>query len=748
MIMRKDYSGFEVNSSYVGAFEGGGTERRMDFGMGFGFGSGTNVNISGSYRKSEALRVKDTFFMRRVRDYIDSSIPDYYTNQMFPPLGGTTNIRSVSGGNLRLRPDYGGQSLGSSIAHVPRGYPGVETDSPVTLLLGAGSYDLSSPSGVQEGGGDRSLMAESTVKSVSASVRHGFFDGFDGFVDGFFSENTTNQYMSSLSGQFTIPAGVPGNPFDQAVRVRVPITDFRGAIHSPYRTNRLVVGAIFDLGSGWGVVMDHAREEGEFSKVIPSSSLIPRASVDVNSGQLDVFRDVSRYPIGISGYVSDPVVSPYAKTVLGVSSVRASGPLPISLPGGKVNVTALLEYKDEKFGDNTILLNEFTALTYFKRSQNVRSAYLETRLPLVSDRNDIPMVRELEAQIAARWDDYSLSGANFGISPEQLVRVRRGLESIDPTVALRWVPVQDVVFRASFGSGFMPPNLAQLVPSEPYFVSGDIYGVVDPKRGGEGVGEVLLYGGGNPFLDPEISESFSAGVVISGAYLFGARLSVDWVRIEKKDNITTLSLNQEYIDDEGAIPGLISRAPDDGLGFEVGPIISYQSGYLNVARNRVEALDGSLSYLLESESLGSFDLSVSATRNIENIEQVTRMASPRDRVGLRSILKWKVSSYVGWSRDNVSMGWSANYFDSYCPGACELLGAGNFLYNKKIESQFYHDIFMKYNIPKLGSGGYVKIGIDNVTNEIPPLSLASFPYYSTYGDPRLRRYSLSFGLSF
>src|SRR5690606_4857985 len=120
------------------------------------------------------------------------------------------------------------------------------------------------------------------------------------------------------------------------------------------------------------------------------------------------------------------------------------------------------------------------------------------------------------------------------------------LHSVDPTFGLKFKPLSALTMRASFGTGFRPPTPVQPTPGItrplPNFAN-----VTDPQRGNERISDTVQYTfGGNTSLRPEESRSLSTGLIVEPAldnHLL--RLSVDWSRIRKTDNITTILFSQE-----------------------------------------------------------------------------------------------------------------------------------------------------------------------------------------------------------
>jgi outer membrane receptor protein involved in Fe transport len=104
---------------------------------------------------------------------------------------------------------------------------------------------------------------------------------------------------------------------------------------------------------------------------------------------------------------------------------------------------------------------------------------------------------------------------------------------------MRYSPIKDVVLRGSYGTGFLPPSISQIVSSAP--VNFDIF-ASDPKRGG-GAPQIIntsLIFSGNPNLRPERSHSLSLGAILQPRFIENLRLSVDYTRIKKTDEIQSL----------------------------------------------------------------------------------------------------------------------------------------------------------------------------------------------------------------
>src|SRR5690606_23367824 len=118
----------------------------------------------------------------------------------------------------------------------------------------------------------------------------------------------------------------------------------------------------------------------------------------------------------------------------------------------------------------------------------------------------IPILPSLEAQLAARYDDYS----DFG-------------DTFNPKVSLRWEPMKELMFRSSYSTGFRAPSMWEInsLQSEtntstnfnnPRFCNAD--GTPNNIEFSDQCGmQFKRKQGGNPDLQPEESTSFTAGFV-------------------------------------------------------------------------------------------------------------------------------------------------------------------------------------------------------------------------------------------
>jgi outer membrane receptor protein involved in Fe transport len=761
IVMRRDYHGTEMRVAYGGSFDGGAASRRVDISNGFTLEDGkSSVTLIGSYADTNPLLIGDRDLSERGRAHVFANAPQFYLGASNPPLGATTNVRSVNGANLVLD---NGTRLNSAITYIPYGYAGANQDGTAALVANAGMYnlDVANTPQVVPGGGRVALLSGSTLKALATTLRRDFGEKVKGFLDLGYSDNLASAPRSAFTGVYTIAANAPNNPFNQQIRVTTPIFTDRD-YDIDLREYRGVGGFIVSLPASWQLEADYNWDRVR-QLARGDLSAAPATAPDalaVSNGTIDVLRDTNVYPADFMGLLNGNFAAVPRITQLREESLRLAGPLR-TLPGGALTLSASLAHRREGVDDASFTVPTGTR-TIPGRWYSADSAYVELRAPLVSASNKMRGVEELEMQFAVRRDEYETHGSTSLIvstAPAPVQRATNELSSTDPTVAFRYRPVRDVMFRLSYGTGFLPPGVDQLVPTAPVPISTQVR---DPRRGNEAITGVTAVAGGNADLRAEQSKSWSVGLVLTPRAVAGLRWSLDWSRIDKSDNIVAFGpLTQALLDREGDFPARFIRAtPPPGDPFGVGKITQFDLTAVNLARARIEAWDTELDYTLETDGYGKFDWFANGTY-MAHYETKTFPSDPFvDSVGISSAvigaangapLRLRASGGLSWSRGPLTLSWSSQYFHHYIASTTATIvqAQGN---GGRVPSQVYHDVAAAY---AFGPGvswlenTELRLGIQNVLNERPPVDVNfQNTLYRPFGDPRLANYSLSIRHSF
>lgn len=755
VILRRNYRGAEVRLSYDNTFDSDSAVRKAEFAAGFTSSDGrTQWQLSGSYTDGNSLAMQDRNFLEASRARRLASNPTVFLAS--PPLGATPNIRSSNGSPL-----FGAGS--AAYTFVPAGFAG-GTNAAATLAAvqpQAGKYNLAGAAAYTiDGGGLSGLVTSPEAVSLAGSFRRRLTDRLDVFVDANGSRSETHFPYDTLPASVTVPSSAPGNPFGQSVVVRYAVRLPAALADAPTLDQelRFVTGAIVRLPGGWQGEVDYSWSRSKASLSGAMSINAGAFSSAVASGAVNVFRDTTAYPIDLSPYYAGPVlVSQPTTSTFQAGTVRASGPI-VHLPAGDMNLSAMTEYRDERFGQLNFVLPTLTRIDP-ARSQRIATGYLEARAPLFAESQRIPGVQRLELQLAVRHDDYRLNGAGTNSSPTApIIRTQASNQSTDPTVGLKWEVTPDVALRASYGTGFLPPGVNQLAPSTPGLrTTGD----PDPRRGNTPAPAYTTITGGNPNLRPEESESWSAGVVLTPRSAPDLRLSVDYTKIHKTDNIATHPQGfPGLIADEALFPGRVMRGaniPGDPVGW-AGPITQVDATLLNIAEAEVEAYDAQVDYRWKFSAAGTFDFfGIGSWQPHYRTRLLERLPFTENAgIAYANPSKFKGNAGITWSHGRLSAGWTVRYFNSYVvsTSAAVIANQGS----AKVPSQTYHDVFAKYSFAgggdregwrRLASDLDVTVGVRNVFNEPPPLDMGiSGLFYSPLGDPRMASYYVSLRRAF
>src|SRR5204863_5380945 len=133
----------------------------------------------------------------------------------------------------------------------------------------------------------------------------------------------------------------------------------------------------------------------------------------------------------------------------------------LALPAGPLAAAFGAEARREKLADNPLpvlssgdLQGGNGPLPVVSGSRDVKALFAEL---------NVPIVKNLEAQLAVRYDDYS----DFG-------------NTVNPKIALRWQPRKELLVRGSYNTGYHAPTLPNLL-TQP-FRSTTADSLSDPER--------------------------------------------------------------------------------------------------------------------------------------------------------------------------------------------------------------------------------------------------------------------------
>jgi iron complex outermembrane recepter protein len=733
VVLRRDYNGVETEVAYGSSLGGGGANRGVNISGGFSSrDESTSFLFTIDYSRSEPLLVHDReSLVDRARNLILQNNSAQFYDNPDPVLGATTNIRSADGQNLTLK---NGVSLNAPVTHVPQEYAGTVADGGAALAANAGSYNFDLAHTAQSGGERAALGNTPTTLFANVSLLHDFSSETHGFVDVSMTLNKSYLLTNAFNGTAIVSADAPNNPFAQSIRVTTPALGMNRLLKVELSSPRVVVGLTHTFDDTWHLGADFTFNRGSYDAHSPGG-LNQEGFTDLFVGKLDVLRDTNVYSVDFSPYLSPDTTFSRSDTDLYAGGIHLAGPL--------WTISGRMEQRHEFFSRQVFSSASARSETP-SREQDVRSAYVELSVPLVSDRNHHPGLRWFEAKVAARYDEYKTRGAIIGGTGLRQA-MNRG-SSIDPTFGFIYKPRDTVRLRSSFSKGFLVPDIDQLVIADPNTIQGSQLGLHDPRRGNEPIGTLLVESGGSDMLEPERSRSYSAGVEV-GIRGVPLTLSADWVRILKRNEIVNFTLKQDTINDEEQLPeGIVVRASPVPGDKEAPRIIAFNAAQTNLARRRIDALDLSLTYTPYFERSGQFTFSANGVRQLHSESQLTSSGPRFDTLGLIQALKWKANAELTWERGMWQLGWATHYLDAYWLNRQHIpdLSQGK----AKVPSQTYHDMFVRCTGSSQAkhSSFEIQLGVKNVFNRTPPADLSALTTgaarYSPLGDAKGASYYL------
>ena len=751
IILKRDYSGLDLEARYSNATDLKAGQSFFSISGGRTFDEGrTRVMGSVSRSRADTLVSRDRKFVQRGAELQFRNDP---ANQSIL-LGGPNICSTIDSFDCSTDPLVlkSGASLNSSVTSVPDNYSG----NPADLAARAGK--------LIQNRSKLPIWTAPDVTTYNANIRREFGKNVEAFID-FSRDESKSGNITPIQFPLYIPASAPANPFEQDVLSFVNIPNSLAQRQNSKNT-RVNAGVIIRLPHRWSAALEYdwLRNKGRST----SNAVLGASAAGEATLQAAAFSDLRANPLADPLSLVDVFSSlGSGGTTLQTASLRLGGPV-VKLPGGDLTATALLERRRES-SDDTVDARSFFGQTSYtwspKAARNVESGYLELRAPIVGASNEVPFIHQLELMGSVRHDKYDTHYEGYSIPvasatgpfPDQVASTNK-FSSTNYTLGFKYAPIPDISFRASWGNGFLPPKLGNIRAEPPALFSNFLIFLLnlrDPARGNELIpGPLTILGGGNPNLKPEKSESLSAGVVLTPRFVPGLRISADLTSIRKSGEVLGLPV-PFFLANEAAFPDRIIRGanlPGDAAGTP-GPITAVDTTTLNLSDSKLRAIDIQADYTIKEASFGSLHFYGVATHTMELSLRSLPGEPSVDRAGFfEGPLKWRANAGVDWQSGSWSAGWNTQIYGSYrvCESFLAAFTCGQketWQGGRKIRSQNYSDIYVSYAFKAGGilADSNIRIGIQNLFNQKPPTVASGIDQtgYSSFGDPRLQRFTLA-----
>jgi outer membrane receptor protein involved in Fe transport len=397
-----------------------------------------------------------------------------------------------------------------------------------------------------------------------------------------------------------------------------------------------------------------------------------------------------------------------------VASATLHGDL-LTLPAGAVSVAVGAEYRVEEASGTSDPIS--TALRFNTNpgagiagpAIKVKEAFLELGIPVL---RDVPFARSLELNGAVRGTNYSTTGS--------VVTWKLGGV---------WELADFIRFRVNRSRDIRAPNFFELYSPQS---RGNQF-LTDPKFGNASQLTAIITGG-NPGLNNEIADTFTAGIVLSP--FRGFKLSVDYYDISLNGAISTIG-GQTIVDrcQSGATEfcSLIDRDPT------TNQITTVRNINLNVANITTRGVDFEASYLTR---LAGGDLSLRALATYvkdlvtgDSFGSVNRAGQngvpPSATPGLPS---WTVNTTIGWASGPFAAQVQGRYISSGIYNALQI-GPGqagysptlsNSISDNFVDDRFYVNLSSQIEVLKNDKHSVQLFGtISNLFDTQPPADIPS-----------------------
>lgn len=374
---------------------------------------------------------------------------------------------------------------------------------------------------------------------------------------------------------------------------------------------------------GYEVAFNHAeyRSKVRFPQIIASAAneffLGPKLGIDPDSGYamfaagLDAARLYKPLtPAEYDQIAQDAVYNPRSRTD-NLSATITNGAL-FELPAGPVGFAGVIEAGNQSYNlkpDPLALKPYYYGLVDSdgKGDRDHWGVGYEVRAPLLSN---------LEFSTAGRYDHYEFAGNGFG--------------KFTYNAGLEYRPINSLMFRAAYGTGFRAPDLHYVFsgPGNTH-PSGTDYYRCATEEPDEDIGDcsysdegIVAHRNGNRDLQPETSKSFNGGVVWQPTR--NLSLSLDYFRVELSDQVRDMSIDTILRDEADCRLGAadptsptcvdaIARVERQTTGPLAGSLIGVFTNPINIAQETTSGFDVAARLRVPTERIGEFNVSLAYT---------------------------------------------------------------------------------------------------------------------------------------
>lgn len=692
IILNRNFSGAETSLRYGGTTQGGGE----DFGFaqlaGFAWPSG-QLTAGYDYRRRGDIDIMDRDFTRTA-DFRDRGGSNFERTNSNPG-----NITRIGATTVNLA--------------IPRGQDGTSL-SEADLISGAPNF-----TNINE---DAWLAPRQENHSIFLSGSQELGGAFEVFADVLAAQREAYSERENLGANLVVPQTnayrILNNLFPGQGNLTVAY--HMGADLGPVTltTESLafsaVTGLAYSFDNDWrlegSVSLARSEETIDTENFFDSSAIGPALASSNLATAFNPFADGSNTaPEALAGLTFAQHTETRGRTT--TLALKADGPL-FPIWGGLARAAFGVEQREETFRFSRVEIrstNITPSPTQAPGSRTVDAIFGELSLPLVSEDNGVPLVRNLDFSLSARREEASDYGGET-----------------TPKAGITWEIVEGLAVRGSWGRSFKGPLFNQLLGG-----TGVSYltatAAQDPLADNGSTG-VLVITGANPNLSAERATTWTAGIEVAPRWAPGFHASATYFDVAFEDRVSTPASPFAILANPTGYETVVFRDPDAALiaaylalstptgtppvdGVEV--IIDRRG--VNLSSQHVRGLDLATSYTAET-ALGDLTFSAAASLLFDHELTIAPGAAPVVALNtLNGPIDLRGRASLAWQRDIWNASLSVNYVDGYTDNVS--------IPARAIDSFTTYD--MRWAIDWRGhddraSGAQLALSVLNLTDEDPP----------------------------
>jgi outer membrane receptor protein involved in Fe transport len=374
-----------------------------------------------------------------------------------------------------------------------------------------------------------------------------------------------------------------------------------------------------------------------------------------------------------------------------------SGPI-AEIGGGEIMLALKAEYREESISDNPD--DQFLRGEVFGTEATQANGQRDSTA--IAAEFAIPVLEDLEIQLAVRHEDYS----DFGTTT-------------DPKISFIYRAMDNLSFRGSYGTAFRAPSLHQLglgrTDESPNLVDNVRCDAVDL---GCQPAEYTAIFEGNPDLGPEESKSFNLGVIYEVTE--DLDFSLDYYSYDIENIID--SDTQFVFNTFGNDPSVVVRIPTANPN-DPGEVVRIFDSFQNIGDIETTGIDFDLGYKLASD-VGDFRFGfvMNYVLKFEEYRPGSGDQARRLNISEGEFEQPQVrhTSSVDWNMEDISATLAVNYVGEFDGDVNSGFG------DKTVDSMMTVDLVANYRGIENTT---LTLGATNLLNEKPPFSHHDFVGY-------------------